>query len=158
MASGGIRWKHGLGGLGRGRRYAEHRVLTLCEMERTARSGEAGVDGEVLDGAAARAEETGTVPANAGLPARSGGTGRKRRPRRSGKAPPASSGRRRSAAIGVARRRRHGGIQARLGLGFARGGDDAGEKQHAGGASYPRRRGEGGTGRGGHGDVRSWRQ
>ena len=46
--------------------------LTRSTMTQTARPEEAGVDGEELGGAAARAEETGTVAAIAGLPARAG--------------------------------------------------------------------------------------
>ena len=80
-ARGGRRRGHDGEREGEGKGDGKHRELTLEVMVRTARSGEAGVDGEVLDGAAARAEKNGEAAAIKGLPARSGRTGRKRRTR-----------------------------------------------------------------------------
>ena len=69
-ADGGVRGENGREREGEGKEDVEQRKLTLEVMVRTARSGEAGVDGEVLDGAAARAEETGTVASIVGSPVR----------------------------------------------------------------------------------------
>ena len=78
----------------------------------TTRPEEAGVDGEELGGAAARAEEAGTIPANAILPARAGCPGRKRRPRWCEGTAQASSGWPSSPAIHRRWRRRTSGWSA----------------------------------------------
>ena len=95
----GPRRGHGRGREGEGKGGGEVRTLTLSTMEWAARAGEAGRRRGGDRTPVAEAEKKATTTAIAGLPARTVGTGRKRRTRRSGGTPPASSTRRKTAAI-----------------------------------------------------------
>ena len=111
----------------------EAHELTRSTIMQTTRPEEAGVDGEDLGGAAARAEEAGTIPAIAVLPTRMGGPGRKRRPRWSEGTAQASAGWPGSPAIRRRWRRRASGWSAvRVRVGAVSSGGGRRSKAHGG--------------------------